>query len=112
MSKTRREEIKKKQQVRLIASVVAVVLAVVIAVGGFFVLGFSKCDDCGETFFGKGYYREKAGEGVLGSLFGTLLGDTDKTPLETDEDAVICIECAKKNTSVVSGLREVSDFKR
>ena len=112
MSKTRREEIKKKQQTKLVVSVVAVVLAVVIAVGGFFVLGFSKCDDCGETFFGKGYYKEKAGEGVLGSLFGTLLGDTDSTPLETEEDVVICYECALNNTSVVSGLRDVSDFKR
>ena len=112
MSKARREEIQKKQKPRLIASVVAVVVAVVIAVGGIVALSFNKCDDCGKVFFGKGYYKEKAGEGVLGSLFGSLLGDTDKTPLETEEDVVICLECAKNNTSVKSELRDVSDFKR
>jgi hypothetical protein len=102
----------KKQKTRLIMSVVAVVVAVVIAIGGIVAVSFNKCDDCGASFFGSGYYKEKAGEGVLGSLFGSLLGDTGKTPLETEEDVVICLECAKKNTSVVSELRDVSEFKR
>lgn len=112
MSKTRRDEIKKKQKTKLIVSVVAIVVAVVIAIGGTVAVSFNKCDDCGDVFFGKGYYKEKSGEGVLGSLFGSLLGDTDKTPLETEEDVVICLECAKNNTSVKAELRDVSDFKR
>ncbi len=112
MSKARREEIKKKQQTKLVASVIAVCVAVVIAISGIVAVSFNKCDDCGATFFGKGYYKEKSSEGVLGSLFGSLLGDTDVTPLETEDDVVICLECAKNNTSVKSELRDVSDFKR
>ena len=112
MSKSRREEIKKKQQTKTIVSVVAVCVAVVIAISGVVALSFNKCDDCGATFFGKGYYKEKSGEGVLGSLFGSLLGDTDVTPLETEDDVVLCLECAKNNTSVKAELRDVSDFKR
>lgn len=112
MSKSRREEIKKKQQTKMIVSVVAVCVAVVIAISGIVAVSFNKCDDCGETFFGRGYYKEKSSEGVLGSLFGSLLGDTDVTPLETEDDVVLCLECAKNNTSVKAELRDVSDFKR
>lgn len=112
MSKARREEIQKKQKTKLIISVAAVVVAVVIAISGIVAVSFNKCDDCGETFFGRGYYKEKSSEGVLGSLFGSLLGDTEVAPLETEDGVVICLECAKNNTSVKSELRDVSEFKR
>lgn len=112
MSKKRREEIKKKQNNKLIVSVVAAVLVVVIAVGGIIAANVHKCDDCSTTFFGSGYYKEKETEGVLGSLFGSLFGDTEGVSIETEEDIIICRECAMNNVSVKSELRTVDEFKR
>lgn len=112
MSKERRNEIKKKQKQKIIIPVISAVLAVVIAIGAFVALSFHKCDDCGTTFFGSGYYKEKGGQGVVGSVFGTFFGDTEGIPLEVVEDVIICEECAKNNVSVKAELRPVSEFKR
>lgn len=112
MSKERRNEIKKKQKTKkavIIAVVVAVTVAV-IAVTAFSVHG--KCDECGAGFWGKGYYKEAESAGVLGSLFGSVFGDTESITPETVEGVVLCEECAKNNVSVKSELRSVSDFKR
>ena len=110
MSKQRREELKKAQQ--KIISLVSVLLVVIIAIAGVLSVSINKCDDCNATIFGKGYYKEKESEGVLGSVFGSLFGDTEGVSLETVEGAVICLECAKNNTSVKAELRDVSEFKR
>ncbi len=112
MSKARRNEIKKKQQIKKMLSIVIVAVAVVALIGTVFALSVHKCDDCGTTIFGSGYYKEKTGEGVLGSVFGSLFGDTEGVALETVEDSIICEECAMNNTSVKAELRPVSDFKR
>lgn len=112
MSKKRREEIKKKQNNKLIISVVAVVLVAVIAAGAIVAANIHKCDDCKVAFFGSGYYKEKEAEGVLGSLFGSIFGDTEGVSLETEEDVIICRECAMNNVSVKSELRTVDEFKR
>lgn len=112
MSKKRREEIKKKQKTKLVISVVAGVLAVVIASGAIVLANVHKCDDCQKSFFGSGYYKEKEAAGVLGSLFGSVFGDTEGVQLETEEDIIICRECAMNNVSVKSELRTVDEFKR
>lgn len=112
MSKQRREELKKAQQKKKIISLVSVLLVVIIAIAGVLSVSINKCDDCNATIFGKGYYKEKESEGVLGSVFGSLFGDTEGVSLETVEGAVICLECAKNNTSVKAELRDVSEFKR
>lgn len=112
MSKKRREEIKKKQKNKLVISVIAAVLAVVIAAGAIVLVNLHKCDDCGTSFFGSGYYKEKEAAGVLGSLFGSVFGDTEGVQLETEEGIIICRECALNNVSVKSELRSVEEFKR
>lgn len=112
MSKERRNEIKKNQKKKIIVPIISAVLVVVIAAVAIFALSFHKCDDCGTTFFGSGYYKEKDGQGVLGSVFGTFFGDTEGIPLEVVEDVIICEECAKNNVSVKAELRPVSEFKR
>lgn len=112
MSKERRNEIKKKQQTKKIAAVVVAVVAVVAVIATALVMNVHKCDDCGVTIFGSGYYKEEVGEGVLGSVFGSIFGDTESVALETVEGAIICEECAMNNTSVKAELRPVSDFKR
>ena len=112
MSMKRREDIKKKQNNKLIISVAAAVLVTVIAVGGIIAAGVHRCDDCGTTFFGSGYYKEKESEGVLGSLFGSIFGDTEGVSIETEEGIIICRECAMNNVSVKSELRPVEEFKR
>lgn len=112
MSKERRNEIKKKQKTKTVITITAVVLVLVVAIGSIAVCNIHSCDDCGATILGSGYYKEKEGEGVLGSVFGTIFGDTGNVPLETFEGVIICEECAKNNTSVKAELRQVSDFKR
>lgn len=112
MSKERRSEIKKKQQRKSILILTAVILAVVVALGSVAALSIHKCDDCGTTIFGSGYYKEKEAAGVLGSLFGSVFGDTEGVQLEVEEDIIICEECAKNNVSVKSELRPLKDFKR
>lgn len=112
MSKERREQLKQNQSRKklliLSVSVLTVVLVAVLAVG----LNFHRCDDCGESFFGRGYYKEKESAGVLSSAFGTLFGDTEGIPLEIEEDVILCAECAKNNVSVKTELRPLKDFKR
>lgn len=112
MSKERRVEIKKKQKTKKCAIIIiAVVAAALVIVGiGFSVHG--KCDECGTGFWGKGYYKEAESAGVLGSLFGSVFGDTESITPETVEGVVLCQECAKNNVSVKAELRPVSDFKR
>ncbi len=112
MSKKRREEIKKKQKTKLMISVIAAVLVVVIAAGAVVIANVHKCDDCNTTFFGSGYYKEKDSAGVLGSLFGSIFGDTEGVQVETEEDVIICRECAMNNASVKAELRPVEEFKR
>lgn len=112
MSKERREEIKNKQINKKIIIAVSVVLAVVIAVGAAVAVNIHKCDDCGASFFGSGYYKEKEAAGVLGSLFGSFFGDTEGIQLEVEENVIICRECAMNNVSVKSELRSVDEFKR
>lgn len=112
MSKERRDKIKQKQNrkklVILSVSMLSVVLVAVLAVG----LNFHKCDDCGESFFGRGYYKEKESAGILGSAFGSLFGDTEGIPLETEEGVILCQQCAKSNPSVKAELRNLNEFKR
>lgn len=112
MSKKRREEIKKKQKTKLIISVAAAALAVVIILSTAVLMNVHKCDDCNKTFFGSGYYKEKEAAGVLGSLFGSVFGDTEGVSVEKEEDVIICKECAMNNVSVKSELRPVEEFKR
>lgn len=112
MSKERRAEIKKKQKTNKTIIVVATVLVIVIAAGVLVTMNIHKCDDCGTTFFGSGYYKEEDGQGVLGSVFGSIFGDTEGIPLETVEGVIICEECAMNNVSVKAELRPVSEFKR
>lgn len=112
MSKERRNEIKQKQKNKKIIIIIAAVLAVVLAAGTVTALNLHKCDDCGATIFGSGYYKEKEAAGVLGSLFGTVFGDTEGVQVETQEDVIICRECAKNNVSVKAELRPVDEFKR
>ena len=112
MSKARRNEIKKKQQTKKMAAAIVAVVAVVAIIITALVMNIHKCDDCGVTIYGSGYYKEKPSEGVLGSVFGTIFGDTEGVALETVEDTIICMDCAMNNTSVKAELRPVSDFKR
>lgn len=112
MSKARRNEIKKKQQTKKMAAVVIAVVAVVAIVVTALAMNIHKCDDCGVTIYGSGYYKEVVGEGVLGSVFGSIFGDTEGVALETVEGVIICEECAMNNTSVKAELRPVKDFKR
>ena len=112
MSKERRNEIKKKQKTKSVAIITAIALTVVIFLGTAVALNIHKCNDCGVTIFGSGYYKEKETAGVLGSLFGSVFGDTDGIQLEVEEDIIICEECAKNNVSVKSELRPLKDFKR
>ncbi len=112
MSKERRNEIKKKQKAKSLVPVIAIALTVVLIIGGVVALTVHRCDDCGTTFVGSGYYKEKESAGVLGSLFGTVFGDTDGVQLEVEEDIIICEECAKNNVSVKAELRPLKDFKR
>ena len=112
MSKKRREEIKKKQTAKKIIPIVAVVLVLVIAAGAVAAMNIHSCDDCGVRIYGSGYYKENEGQGVLGSLFGTLFGDTQSVTPETVEDVIICRDCAMNNTSVKAELRDVEEFKR
>ena len=71
-----------------------------------------RCDDCSAIIFGSGYYKEKESQGVLGSVFGSIFGDTEGIPLETVEDVTICRDCAMNNVSVKSELRGVEEFKQ
>ena len=112
MSKERRNEIKKKQQTKKMTVIIIAVVAVVSLISAVLVMNIHKCDDCGVTIYGSGYYKEKASEGVLGSVFGSIFGDTENVALETVEGAIICRDCAMNNTSVKAELRPVSDFKR
>ena len=112
MSKERRSEIKKKQKTKKIIIIIAAVLVLVIAAGAVLAFSVHSCDDCGKMFFGSGYYKEKESQGVLGSVFGTIFGDTEGIPLETVEGVIICEECAKNNVSVKSELRPLREFKR
>lgn len=112
MSKERRSEIKKKQKNKKQIIIIAAVLAVVLAAGVAVLANVHRCDDCGAGIFGRGYYKEHESQGVLGSVFGSIFGDTEGVPLETVEDVIICRECAKSNVSVKAELRGVDEFKR
>lgn len=112
MSKERRVEIKKKQKNKKQIIIIAAVLAVVLAAGIAVLANVHRCDDCGAGIFGSGYYKEHESQGVLGSVFGSIFGDTQGVPLETVEGAIICRECAKNNVSVKAELRGVEEFKR
>ncbi len=112
MSKKRREEINKTQKNKKLAVIIAAVLVVVVAAGGIVLASVHKCDDCGEMLFGKGYYKEHESQGVLGSLFGSVFGDTESIEPETVDGVIICRECAKNNVSVKAELRPVDDFRR
>ncbi len=112
MSKERRQEIRKKQNIRKLIPFVAAAVAVIIIAAVLTATFVNKCDDCSEYFFGKGYYKEESSQGVLTSVFGTFFGDTENIPIETVEGVVICRECAKNNTSVTAELRSVEDFRR
>lgn len=112
MSKARRNEIKKKQETKKILLIsISLVAVIVIAIAGISA-SFNKCDECGDTFFGKGYFKEADGEGVLGSVFGSIFGDTESVPLETVEGVILCEECVKNNVSVKAELRKAEEFKR
>lgn len=112
MSKERRNSIKKNQRLKVIVPVVLAVILVLSCLTAFLCVNVHKCDDCEKTFYGKGYYKEKEGEGVIGSVFGSLFGDTENIPIETVDGAIICKECAMNNTSVKAELRAVEEFKR
>ncbi len=112
LSKERRDEINKKQRSKKLAVIIAAVLVVVIAAGAIVLANVHKCEDCGETIFGSGYYKEHESQGVLGSLFGSFFGDTEGVPLETVDGVIVCRECAKNNVSVKAELRGVEEFKR
>ena len=92
--------------------IVSAVLAFVLMIGAVVAVNVHKCDDCGKSFFGSGYYKEKEAAGVLGSLFGSVFGDTEGVQLETEDGIIICRECAMNNVSVKSELRSVDEFKR
>ena len=112
LSKKRREEINKKQKNKKLAVIAAAVLVVLIASGGIVLANVHKCDDCSETIFGSGYYKEHESQGVLGSLFGSVFGDTESIQPETVDGVIICRECAMNNTSVKAELRSVDEFRR
>lgn len=112
MSKERRNEIKAKTRNKKTLIILSSILSVVIVLSAAVALNIHKCDDCEKVFFGSGYYKEKESEGVLGSLFGSLFGDTEGIPLETVEGVIICKECVKNNVSVKAELREIREFKR
>lgn len=112
MSKERRQEIKKKQKIKILIPIIAVAVALVIIAGIVFATCVNTCDDCSARIFGKGYYKEEGSQGVLSSVFGTFFGDTESIPLETVDGVIICRDCAMKNTSVASELRDVEEFKR
>jgi len=112
LSKERRGEIKKKQKTKKQLIIIAAVLALVLAAAVAVFANVHSCDDCGAWFFGSGYYKEHESQGVLGSVFGSIFGDTEGIPLETVEDVIICRECAKNNVSVKAELRGVEEFKR
>ena len=112
MSKERRKEIEKKQKNKKALPIIIVAVVLLIGAVGLTASVIDKCDDCGATIVGSGYYKEKEAEGVIGSVIGSIFGDTESLPLETVEGAVICKECVKNNTSVKADLRPVSDFKR
>lgn len=112
MSKERREKIKKQQKNKKMAVVIAGILVFVLVIGGIAAMTVRTCDDCKALIIGSGYYKEEESQGVLGSLFGTVFGDTENIALETVEGVVICKECAMNNTSVKAELRPVEEFKR
>ena len=112
MSRERRETIKNKQKSKRIIIAVSAVLAAVLVIGAVTAANFHKCNDCGTSFFGSGYYKEKEAAGVLGSLFGSVFGDTEGVQLEVEENIIICRDCAMNNVSVKAELRSVDEFKR
>ena len=112
LSKDRREEIKKKEKNKKLVIVIAAVLVAVVALGAFVNANVHSCDDCEITFIGSGYYKEKESAGVLGSLFGSVFGDTEGVSIEAEEGVIICRECAMNNASVKAELRPVDEFKR
>lgn len=112
MSKARRNEIKRKEKSKTLIITAVIVSAVIILSGIIAATSIHKCDDCSAIIYGKGYYKEIGGQGVLGSVFGSFFGDTESIPIETEEGVIICKECAMNNTSVKAELRNVSEFKR
>ena len=112
MSKERRNKINEAQKRKKQLIIISVAAVLVIAIGAAVFSNVHKCDDCKETIFGSGYYKEHESQGVLGSLIGSVFGDTEGLPLETVDCVIICRECAKNNVSVKAELRGVEEFKR
>lgn len=112
MSKERRDEIKKKQKSKKQIIIIALTAVLVISAAAVLITNVHSCDDCGARIFGSGYYKEHESQGVLGSLFGSVFGDTESLPIETVDGVIICGECAKNNVSVKAELRGVEEFKR
>lgn len=112
LSKGRREEIKQIQKVKKRLFIISMIFTVVMALIMTFFYNFHLCDDCGTAVFGKGYYKEHESQGVLGSVFGSIFGDTESISLETVDGVIICRECAMNNVSVKAELRDVNEFRR
>lgn len=112
MSKARRNAIKNKKNKKMLISLVSAMLVIVVIAGAVFAFGTHKCDDCSKRFFGSGYYKEDAAQGVISSALGSLFGDTEGISVKTVEGVIICQECAKNNPSVKTELRTVKEFRR